>query len=297
MYKIQVQGKTIRELRKSLIEMADSIVTKEEQELNTSIGDENGYEGNIPATVPQPLGNVMNSSLANTMSFPVPTSSPLPIASEISSSISQLSPAEVAFKSGQAIAAESVAPTIDARGLPWDIRIHASSKALTKDGTWRYKRGVEQAEINSVEQELTMKKMGSSPAPGIPSVPAPIAAIPSAAAPSPFGAPPASPFGTPPAYIPATPAVAPAPVAPMTPTLPSIPQQQMTPAHSFETFKSNLIPLFSDLINRGKINQEWVEKVKAGYGLKEIWDLANNPQAAQEVFNGFVEYGFITKVG
>lgn len=45
-------------------------------------------------------------------------------------------------------------PTFDANGLPWDERIHASSKALNADGTWRYKRGGDLAERATVEAEL-----------------------------------------------------------------------------------------------------------------------------------------------
>ena len=44
--------------------------------------------------------------------------------------------------------------TRDAKNLPWDARIHASSKAKVADGTWRYKRGVTEEEIARVEAEL-----------------------------------------------------------------------------------------------------------------------------------------------
>ena len=45
-------------------------------------------------------------------------------------------------------------PDADKRGMPWDERIHAASKALNKDGTWRYKRNTEQSLIDEVEAEL-----------------------------------------------------------------------------------------------------------------------------------------------
>lgn len=44
--------------------------------------------------------------------------------------------------------------THDSNGLPWDERIHASSKALNADGTWRTKRGVDKALVAQVEAEL-----------------------------------------------------------------------------------------------------------------------------------------------
>lgn len=48
----------------------------------------------------------------------------------------------------------SPAPTHDSTGLVWDERIHASSKALNADGTWRTKRGVDKALVTEVEAEL-----------------------------------------------------------------------------------------------------------------------------------------------
>lgn len=43
---------------------------------------------------------------------------------------------------------------VDKNGLPWDGRIHASSRAQNADGTWRQKRGVEDALVQTVEAEL-----------------------------------------------------------------------------------------------------------------------------------------------
>lgn len=42
----------------------------------------------------------------------------------------------------------------DSKGMPWDGRIHASTKAKVADGSWRYKRGVEDATIAQIEGEL-----------------------------------------------------------------------------------------------------------------------------------------------
>lgn len=44
-------------------------------------------------------------------------------------------------------------PETDVRGYKWDERIHASSKVLNKDGTWRYRRNTEQDLIDKVEAE------------------------------------------------------------------------------------------------------------------------------------------------
>ena len=47
------------------------------------------------------------------------------------------------------------APAVDANNMPHDERIHAGSKALNTDGTWRKKRGVSYELIRSVEAAAT----------------------------------------------------------------------------------------------------------------------------------------------
>jgi len=43
---------------------------------------------------------------------------------------------------------------VDARGLPWDERIHASTRTQTQKGEWKAKRGVDDALVADVEMEL-----------------------------------------------------------------------------------------------------------------------------------------------
>ena len=69
------------------------------------------------------------------------------------------------------------APSIrscDKDGLPWDERIHASSKTLNADGTWRKKRGVSDAEVTQVEAQLrgVMAIPAVPPPPPVPAAPA-----------------------------------------------------------------------------------------------------------------------------
>ncbi len=52
-------------------------------------------------------------------------------------------------------------PATDKNGLPWDERIHAGTKALNGDGTWKKRRGVDDATVAAVTAELT----GATPAP------------------------------------------------------------------------------------------------------------------------------------
>lgn len=62
-----------------------------------------------------------------------------------------------------AVFTESVTPAppeTDASGLPHDERIHAGSKALNADGTWRKRRGVDDETVASVEAELRFNSDG-----------------------------------------------------------------------------------------------------------------------------------------
>lgn len=45
-------------------------------------------------------------------------------------------------------------PDTDQYGVPWDSRIHASSKTLTADGCWRQRRGISKDYREQIEQEL-----------------------------------------------------------------------------------------------------------------------------------------------
>jgi hypothetical protein len=55
--------------------------------------------------------------------------------------------------------AATATPDVDARGIPWDGRIHAGNKATTKVGDWKRRRGVSVEEVQRIEAELV------SPAP------------------------------------------------------------------------------------------------------------------------------------
>ena len=52
-------------------------------------------------------------------------------------------------------------PATDKNGLPWDERIHAGTKALNADGTWKKRCGVDDATVATVTAELT----GATPTP------------------------------------------------------------------------------------------------------------------------------------
>lgn len=68
---------------------------------------------------------------------------------------------------GKAPAVDVVVPLggVDAEGYPWDERIHAGSRATVADGTWRKKRGVDEALVAEVRAEWDAKLRSAVPAP------------------------------------------------------------------------------------------------------------------------------------
>jgi hypothetical protein len=51
-------------------------------------------------------------------------------------------------------------PTTGKNGLPWDERIHSSSRAINADGTWRYRKNVPDETKQAVEAELKTLMIG-----------------------------------------------------------------------------------------------------------------------------------------
>jgi hypothetical protein len=54
-------------------------------------------------------------------------------------------------------------PERDKNGMPWDGRIHASSKAKVADGSWRMKRGVDERLVAQVTGELQAAAAAPTP--------------------------------------------------------------------------------------------------------------------------------------
>lgn len=107
-------------------------------------------------------------------------------------------------------------PTVDAAGLPWDERIHSSSKALLTDGTWRQRRNLAPGLKEQVEAELRERQKAASQTTYVTyegnahdSVPT-TAPVPGPAAPPPMVAPPEAPAAAE-ASAPQTPAAPPRP--------------------------------------------------------------------------------------
>lgn len=58
---------------------------------------------------------------------------------------------------------------LDSRGLPWDARIHASTKSKTKAGEWTKLRGFnDEAKLKGIEAELRATVQGQQPGAAVP---------------------------------------------------------------------------------------------------------------------------------
>lgn len=171
----------------------------------------------------------------------------------------------------QATAPVELAPVgeVDAEGLPWDERIHASSKAKNANGTWRGRRNISDDTVAAVRLELRNRVATRT-------VAAPVVAPPPAA--------PAAPV------VATAPVTAPVQVAPPAPALPTI-----AVGHTLETFKANFAQVIGSLIQEGKVSAAYVEQLKSYFGLSEIWMASDEHKTV--TFNEFVKHNIIQVAG
>lgn len=160
----------------------------------------------------------------------------------------------------QAPAAPTTPATVvdlDSRGLPWDDRIHASTKAKVQDGSWKKKRGVGETYVLQVEAQLRGQPVMTPtvpPAPVITPQPWPFAAT-DAAAPE----------------VPSTPAIPTAPqVVPSAPVAPAAPSEPVT----FD----QLMPRLTAAITSGVMPPTALQAACAAQGLASIVALQTQQQ-------------------
>lgn len=157
------------------------------------------------------------------------------------------------------VASSAAGVDLDAKGFPWDNRIHAGTKRKNADGSWTAKRGVDPALVATVEAELR-QVMGAAPAaPLAPAVPAP---------------PPTAPIAPVVASAPPAPAVAPA-AAPA-------PQAGEVPADARAQFVA-LVGRASAAIQGQKVTQAEVNQCCADAGVPALPLLANRLDLVAQV--------------
>lgn len=167
------------------------------------------------------------------------------------------------------------APDVDADGLPWDERIHSGNHGLNKDGTWRKRKGVDAAIVQTVTAELRGKQPDpiDPPAPvQIPDrpIPLPVGGMP-AQAPTPM---PMQPMPT------AMPAMQPVPTYQQAP-VPQMPSVTAAPQPvSFPEFMTKL----AGAMQSGAVTTDYliqvVQRVNQQFGTQfnAVTDMAVDPE-------------------
>lgn len=92
---------------------------------------------------------VQATGLATASTVPAPVTNDTPLPGALSAEV-----AAVTTSTNTTSATATSAVPLDSEGLPWDARIHSSSKEKIKDGTWKIKRGTDKLLIDDVKAEL-----------------------------------------------------------------------------------------------------------------------------------------------
>lgn len=295
MFKVFVLGKSINELKSNLKEMYDALVEGDD-DTNFTIGSQVELPVvESPAAIPAFPAPTMRTA-TETIAAEGALKEHLRSISNPSAVETRTSPMPPIYK--PPVITTNAAPKndygLDSRGIPWDERIHSVSQGINKDGSWRTRRGVEPAVLAQVETEL--RQRGNS-APSIaPPTPAPVQNFN-----FPFNAPPTNdPFTSPVTTPPVT--ISPVQVAPIQQPSAELPPPtnaptsvvQLPSAHTFQTFKENLVAILTRFCSEGKLTTEWIAKLKIHFGVEQIWQV--NDVQLNEMFEHFVAAGLIAKV-
>jgi hypothetical protein len=169
---------------------------------------------------------------------------------------------------------------VDAEGIPWDKRIHSSSKAKVKNGTWKIARGVSDEQANPIKAELKAR---------VASAPAAAKAHNDSVVQNLHQLPPQQTYQAPQQVL--TPAAQ--PVQQPVYQAPAIPK--MTSGHTLETFKNNFALVIANLITEGKLTQDYVNQLNQYFQIQQIWQA--NAEQIEICFNQFTQAGLIQRVG
>lgn len=241
------------------------------------------------ATVPETLTASSNEDFPAFATAPVQALPAAPVTISAAGSIPAMPNLSNADDSDDDSSVNGDAPATDKNGLPWDERIHAKSKAINADGTWRRRKGVQDATVAAIEAELRgvapvaiptgMPMTAPIPMPSAPA-PAPVAM------PAPVPAPAVMPVAAP---IPVMPTAAPAPI-PAAPVAVPMPEPVAAPvaapaadtdfagfmAHLTTKMQGGVITAADLEAKVQQINAAWTPHGHAAIGA--ITDLASDPQ-------------------
>lgn len=160
---------------------------------------------------------------------------------------------------------------LDSAGLPWDKRIHSSSRAKVADGTWRKLRGVDDALVATVEAELRAVQAIPAPQTHLTPEAQDAAAVAQDAAPAKLPPVPPAPTTTLAAAEELRQHLVPVPPAPPTPT-PAVPL-------TFAELMKHVTPM----LVAGKLPQNKLLAITAEFGLPHLAALGARPDLVEAV--------------
>lgn len=227
----------------------------------------------VPPAVPAPAPSTVGA-------VPLPTApGAMPVTTSTETSNAPVPPVPNSANVAAPVAPQTPAPApgveVDARGLPWDARIHSRTKTKLANGNWKNARGVEAATLTAVENELRL--LMAIPAGAPVAAPSPIVnPVPT----PPVVSPPLAPVATAPAPVP-TPPVAPAPVSTASTASPSSP----APAAITDPFPALMQKIVQATTAR-QLNQAQVNTILAQSGLQALPQLLSRPDLIPTVEQG-----------
>jgi hypothetical protein len=269
MFNLRITGRTPEELQKNLSAVYDSIHKKEaDRQLTFN-----------PSPIIEPATRTASETKQiEKQQFAQPITPLTQIPATVTPAV--VAPS-VPIPATTPVAASS---EFDSRGMPWDGRVHAETKGINKDGSWRSRRGVDKKDVAAVE--MTLQRRSTQPAVVAQPVPSAIPSVPT--------------FQAPPVNYPPMPSsfhgqpVAP-PVVQQAPPVYDNFSTARKQAHDLASFTATLIPSLAKLVEEGKLTPEYIGSLKNHFGVKEIWEL--NEQQCAEMFEQFAAHGLINKVG
>lgn len=175
---------------------------------------------------------------------------------------------------------ELVEPEVDAEGLPWDERIHASTRSVKADGTWTRRRGISDETYETVMAELRASVAMGATAGVDEAMPGTAGADWATHTHTPL-APAPEPDSAAQAFAPAvpTPPVPPVPV----PAVPAPPTVSAAP--EFHELIRRVTPLQA----AGKLDAAGVSSLLGAVGLKSIADLIKADDQTRQAFAAMLD--------
>lgn len=285
MYTLLIKGRTYDELKQKLEDLYINVFNlKIEHELPDAVDC-------VPTEQPQEpvfLPEVQAPPVAETAppSLPEPSVAPTAPAPEVAAPQPALDP-------GGTLVDMINNPELDSKGLPWDKRIHAASKAKVKDGSWRTRRNLDPEVLRQIENELRTRPVSTQPItpPAVPPTTVDVQ-------PPVFSQP--APQVVEPTPPPVAPPIAQPTVQPVQQVAPQVEGLEIPPgirqAHTLATFQAHIVNIFAQLQKEGKITPEYIKQLEQHFGVDHIWGIMKYPEKVQQLYDNFCEYGFITRV-